>query len=86
MDLKHSVRSFFAGSGFTLLVLVPLALGIGLNTAIFSAVYAVLLRSLPYEEPQSLVRVWEARPAHGPGCKADGRLFTGSLSSLARRQ
>ena len=66
MDLEHSVRSFFARPGFTLLVLVPLALGIGLNTAIFSAVYAVLLRSLPYEEPQSLVRVWEARPRMGP--------------------
>ena len=66
MDLEHSVRSFFARPGFTLLVLVPLALGIGLNTAIFSAVYAVLLRSLPYEEPQSLVRVWEARPRLGP--------------------
>ena len=69
MDLKHSVRSFFARPGFTLLVLVPLALGIGLNTAIFSAVYAVLLRSLPYEEPQSLVRVWEARPRMGPDAK-----------------
>ena len=66
MDLRYSVRSFFARPGFTLLVLVPLGLGIGLNTAIFSAVYGVLLRSLPYEEPQSLVRVWEARPRMGP--------------------
>ena len=64
-DLKRAVRSFLARPGFTVLVLVPLALGIGLNTAMFSAVYAVLLRSLPYEEPQSLVRVWEARPRMG---------------------
>ena len=46
MDLKHSLRGLFARPGFTALVVVPLALGIGLNTAIFSAVYTVLLRSV----------------------------------------
>ncbi|TDI41534.1 MAG: ABC transporter permease [Acidobacteria bacterium] len=69
MDLKHSLRGLVARPGFTALVVVPLALGIGLNTAIFSAVYTVLLRSLPYEDPQSLVRVWEARPRMGPNAE-----------------
>ena len=65
-DLKHSLRELRARPGFTVAVLVPLALGIGLNTAIFSAVYAVLIRSLPYKNPQAIVRVWEARPRMGP--------------------
>ncbi len=69
MDLRHSLRGLVARPGFTALVVVPLALGIGFNTAIFSAVYTVLLRSLPYEDPQSLVRVWEARPRMGPNAE-----------------
>ena len=78
MDLRHSLRglvarpgftALVARPGFTALVVVPLALGIGFNTAIFSAVYTVLLRSLPYEDPQSLVRAWEARPRMGPNAE-----------------
>ena len=65
-DLRHALRALAARPGFTLMVVVPLALGIGMNTAIFSAVSAVLLRSLPYDSPERLVRVWEARPRMGP--------------------
>jgi len=65
-DLKHALRGLWARPAFTAMVLIPLTLGIGMNTAIFSVVHAVLLRSLPYENPEALVRVWEARPRMGP--------------------
>jgi putative ABC transport system permease protein len=65
MELKRALRSAAARPGLTALVVSALGLGIGLNTSIFSVVHAVLLRSLPYQEPERLVRVWERRPRMG---------------------
>ena len=64
-DLKYAGRLFVAQRGATLIAVVTLALGIGANTAIFSAVDAILLRPLPYDEPDQLVMVWEKRPTEG---------------------
>jgi putative ABC transport system permease protein len=57
-DVRYAVRSFLKTPGLTAVMLVTLALGIGTNTAIFSIVYGVLLRPLPYPRPDDLVQIW----------------------------
>jgi hypothetical protein len=58
-DLRTAVRGLRAAPGFTLIALVVLTLGIGATTAIFSVVDAVVLRALPFDEPDQLVAVGE---------------------------
>ena len=49
----------------SLIIVMTLALAIGANTAVFSAVHTVLIRPLPYQQPESLVMLWEKREAEG---------------------
>src|SRR5262245_45778273 len=65
MDLRHALRLVRRQPGFALTAILTLALGVGANTAIFSIVQAVLLRPLPFRDPERLALVWETNPRRG---------------------
>jgi putative ABC transport system permease protein len=77
-DVRHAIRGFVRSSGFTTAAVLTLALGIGVNTALFSVIHTILLRPLPYRDPERLTILWERDARRGlnkelvtPGSFAD---------------
>jgi putative ABC transport system permease protein len=89
-DLRYAIRALARTPGFTLAVVLTLALGIGVNSAIFSVVYGVLLRPLPYASPDRLVVLYGRYPQFGRTSTSlpdfqDWRARSHSFEQLAAR-
>jgi putative ABC transport system permease protein len=63
--LSAASRIFLQQPGYVAFIIITLALAIGVNSAIFAAVYSIVLRPLPFSDPSHLVRIWESNPAEG---------------------
>src|SRR5579884_2858104 len=75
-DARYACRGFWRQPSFTVVAVLTLALGIGVNSAVFSVVYAVLLKALPYDHPEQLAMIWsdfhKTAAFHAP---ASGTIF-----------
>ncbi len=85
-DLRFSFRSLLKSPGFALTAILTVALGVGANTAVFSVMNAVLLKSLPVEDPQRLVYIRTSNPPRGTGTIDSHDTFSYPVYDALRRQ
>ena len=81
-DLRFGLRTLYKDSGFTVVAMITLALGIGATTALFTVVRSVLLRPLPFKDPARLVRLYE----HSPDDKFPYNSVAGGVFAEWRKQ
>ena len=85
-DLRFGLRSLRQSPGFTATAIVTLALGVGANTAVFSLMNAVLLRSLPVSDPDRLAYLRTTNPPHGTGTIDSNETFSYAVYDALRQQ
>ena len=78
-DIRYALRTLARARGFTGLAVLCLALGIGVNTAVFSLVNGILFRELPFDDPDRIVSIWATNQRRGI---EDGRISYADLQDL----
>ena len=85
-DVRYGMASLARDPGFAAVTIGLLALGIGANTAMFSIVDAVLLKPLPFPEPERMVRLWETPSRRAATAPPRLRFSTGSGRAISSRR
>src|SRR5213078_619238 len=92
-DVRYAIRTLSRSAGLTIVIIASLAIGIGANTAIFSVVNALLLKPLPYPDPDRLAVLWLRSPGinipqdwPSPGQYIDIRSENRSFEAIAISQ